>query len=196
MRESAYRDCFLGILLPGEYQESFRDLVARLDQAAPGVHGVNTDEPSIVLQQLGYQNSEMLARVANSRIRPLVNRMRGYEIRVNGEIQSVFTGLPPAVEAEQELFLSVGLPIVVGLLYRSMVEALQKYLRIDADNDFNLRLPLARIDEQSAIESFDKKKMRIHWNPDQKWTFPINEVVICGKSSVKYPSSFERLITI
>lgn len=185
----SYTSCFLGIPLPQEFMNKFKQLLHEIHVIDPFIETVEPRTPHITIYYLNQQSQYSLEEITKL-VQLFAKNLRGSSLKV-GEF-NYFTQVNPKV-----LFLDVIYPESLTNFKNKISESLEEYSALDNTLPFYPHMTVGRIKDTQAQESFrkSKKKLALRLN-EIHWDFTINEIALYGVDSAKSPEYQEKLITI
>ena len=174
-----YTSCFVGIPLPLEFHERFRELAEAIYAFCPSLDGVDLTTPHITIYYLNEQSQDNLGAIVE-RTERLKLLLRDARLSIGG--MGLFSPDQPRV-----LYCDVVYDSSLVAFHEQITSALSEYHAPDNDFGFKPHLTMARI-PRAAREEFDQQRKHISdLLRDEKWTFVIRELCLYGVDSRMHP---------
>lgn len=184
----SYTSCFLGIPLPQEYMNEFRQLLYDIHAIDPFIETAQSQTPHVTIYYLNMQSQYLLEEI-DKKIQPFSDILNKTVFTIGGS--GYFTN-----DNSKILFLDVTSSEAL-IDYRDKVsEVLKKYSASDNSLPFHPHVTVGRIKSIQKKESFKSKEEIMARLNMVQWNFKLNEIALYGVDSTKSPEHQEKLLTI
>lgn len=184
-----YTSCFLGIPLPIEYQNEFKELLSDIKTLDPNLEIVYAETPHITIYYFDKQPKGKLPELIR-RTSCYASVPKGANLKVGG--LGFFSIGNPKV-----LFLDIGYPHVLADFNKVISKEFSDLFAEEDNLEFRPHMTVARMRNEAAQASFVSNKIKLEERLSQaSWDFPVTELVIYGVDSTKRPEYQEKIVTI
>lgn len=184
-----FTSCFLGIPLPQEFQQEFKQLLADIHSNNPHIEVVRPQTPHVTVYYLNKQSQFSLNEIKEL-VQLKMSIVKNIKIQISGF--GCFFEENPKV-----LFLDVVYPMALTDFNKEISKLLRKYNASDNKLTSHPHMTIGRIKNKQAKESFkiNEKNLKSRLNIIN-WDFQVKEIILYGVDSTESPERQEKLVTI